>query len=87
MIPYKEIRSKFPDKFLVLVDYDDVGLSSDSNQFEVMGAESFHVYESINEMYDAYRDLRRQGQKVIICTPDYFDRFVVERRPSMRFLG
>lgn len=84
-IPFKKIREECPDKFLVLVDYEENELSP--CEIEILGAQYYHIYNSINEMYNAYRDLKKKGQRVIICTPDYQDRFVIERRPSMRVFG
>ena len=84
-ISFSKIRKEHPDKFLVLVDYEENELSN--GEVEILGAQYFHVYETINEMYNAYRDLKKKGQKVVICTPEYQDRFVIERRPSMRVLG
>ena len=82
---FKKIREEHPSKFLVLVDYDENELST--GEIEILGARYYHVYNTINEMYDAYRDLKKKGQKAVICTPDYQDRFVIERRPSMRVFG
>ena len=82
---FKKIREEHPGKFLVLVDYDENELST--GKIEILGARYYHAYDTITEMYDAYRDLKKKGQKVVICTPDYQDHFVIERRPSMRVFG
>lgn len=84
-IPFKKIRLDHPDKFLVLVDYDEKELPS--GEIEILGARYYHTYDTILEMYNAYRDLKKKGQSVVICTPDYQDSFVIERRPSMRVFG
>ena len=84
-IPFKKIRQDNPDKFLVLVDYEQKDLSL--TQIEILGAPYYHAYSTGKEMFDAYRDLKRKGQKVMICTPDYQDRFVIERQFSARVLG
>ena len=84
-IPFRKIRAEHPDKFLVLVDYEQNDLSP--TQFEVLGAKFYHVYDTGKDMFDAYRDLKKKGLKVMICTPDYQDRFVVERRFSARVFG
>ena len=84
-IPFKKIREEHPDKFLVLVDYEQRELSV--SEIEILGAPYYHVYDTGKEMFDAYRDLKRKGLKVMICTPDYQDRFVIERKPSARVFG
>ena len=85
IISFKKIREEHPDKFLVLVDYEEKELSL--GEVEILGAEYYHVYDDGMDMFNAYRDLKKKGQKVVFCTPDYVDRFVMERRPSMRVLG
>jgi hypothetical protein len=84
-IPFKKIRQEHPDKFLVLVDYQEKELSP--TKFEVLGAQYYHLFDTPTDMYRAYRDLKKKGQNVIICTPDYQNSFVVERRFSMRVIG
>lgn len=84
-IPFKKIRAQHPDKFLILVDYDENYISP--SQFEVLGAKIYHVYDTGKDMFNAYRYLRKKGLKVMICTPDYQDRFVVERKFTARIFG
>lgn len=84
-IPFKKIRQDNPDKFLVLVDYEEQELPS--GEVEILGARYFHAYDAGMDMFNAYRDLKKKGQKVLFCTPDYQDRFIMERRPVMRVLG
>lgn len=84
-IPFKKIRAEQPDKFLVLVDCEIEEISL--GEAEVLGAKRYRAYDSISEMYNAYRELKKAGQEVMICTPDYQDRFIFERRPSMRVFG
>ncbi|MCC6220142.1 MAG: hypothetical protein IT291_02765, partial [Deltaproteobacteria bacterium] len=50
-IPFKKIREKYPDKFLVLVDYEEKELSL--SEIEILGAPYYHVYETGKEMFDA----------------------------------
>lgn len=84
-IPFQKIKQDYPSKFLVLVDYDETELPS--GEVEILGAKYFHTYDEGMDMFNAYRDLKRKGQRVVFCTPDYQDRFVIERRPSMRVFG
>lgn len=79
---FKDIRTQYPDEFLVLVDYESRDLPS--GDIEVVGAKYVHVYKSGSEMYEAYRDLTKKGFKAVFVPPHYKNSFVMEKRYSMR---
>ena len=81
-ISFKEIRQRYPNDFLVLLDFDEEELPS--GQIQVTGADEVRAFDSGSEMYDTYRELKRQGRKVLFCTPNYRQSFVIEKVASAR---
>ena len=82
---FQEIRSEYPNEFLVLIDPEEVRLAD--REVEITGARYVQAFKDGNEMLDAYRDLKNKGLKVTMCTPFYKDRFIVEQVPSARVMG
>lgn len=78
---FKEIREQFPAKFLVLVDPKEKKVGATS--IEIIGAESVRAFESGEEMFAAYKDLRKQGLNVRFCPPQYRDSFIIEQIPTL----
>jgi hypothetical protein len=79
---FQEIRKQYPSQYLVLVDFEAHELPS--GDLEVTGAKYVHAYKTGKEMYEAYRDLAKKGQKAVFVTPYYQDSFTMEQRFSMR---
>ena len=80
-----QIRSQFPEKFLVLLDYQDRLLPN--GKLEILGAQEVQAFDTGDDMYGVYRDLRRSGKKAIFCTPDYRESFIIDRIPAMRVMA
>lgn len=82
---FQQIRQQFPVQFLVLIDPDEqkVGPST----IEVVGAKDVHAYNSGEEMFAAYKILRKEGRNVRFCTPQYKDKFLVEQIPTLGIFG
>ncbi len=82
---FRDIRALSPDKFLLLENYEEREISDTA--VEVTGAESFQAYNSLREVFTAYRKLKSEGRNVVFCTPLYQDSFILERQPSARILA
>jgi hypothetical protein len=85
MTSFIEIRMQHPGEFLVLEDYSTKELPT--GQLEVLAARHVYAYDSGEEMYRKYREMSKQGRKVVFCTPNYTDTFIMEQRVSMRVMG
>jgi hypothetical protein len=68
----------------VLFDPEEKEIGPD--KVEVITASDVSVYETGDEMFEAYRRLKREGRSVTFCTPHYRDHFVVEQVPSRRVI-
>ena len=77
-LSFKKIRENYPKEFLVLVDYDEHVIKED--EVQITGAKFCHAYNNGDDMLEAYRVLKKKGEKVIFCTPYYQDNFIIERR-------
>ena len=82
VIPFKEIRKKYPEEFLVLLDCESKELPS--GELEITGAKFAQTYANGKEMYDAYRHLFKKGLNVFFATPAYKDSLIMEQRTSLR---
>ncbi len=82
---FAEIRAKYPQSYLLLIDYDEVDLPT--GEVEITGAADVEAFSTGEEMLTAYQALKRSGRDLMFCTPQYQDRFIIERRPSMRVFG
>ena len=82
---FSQIRAEHPSSFLLLIDYDEVELPS--GKIEIIAADRVLDFDTGEEMLEAYRDLRHSGHQVMFCSPEYQDRLIIERRPSMRVFG
>ena len=82
---FTEIRNKFPDSFLLLLDYDGVELPG--GKIDVVAAQETLSFTTGEEMLDEYKKLRHAGKKVMFCTPEYKERLIIEKLPAMRVLG
>lgn len=82
---FSKIRAEYPSSFLLLFDYDEVELPS--GEVEIVAADAVEAYETGEQMLDAYKAHRHSGKKMMFCTPEYQDRLIIERRPSMRVFG
>ena len=82
---FREIRRQFPDQFLVLFDPEEKAVSAD--QIEVTGARDVRAFDNGDAMFQAYRQLKREGHHVTFCTPHYKDHFIVEQVPLRRIIG
>ena len=82
---FQEIRLQFPTEFLVLLDPQEKKI--DQRWIEVIGAKEVYAYACADEMFKAFKNLRKQGKKVRFCTPDYQDRFTVEQIPTLGVFG
>lgn len=82
---FVDIRTRYPKSYLLLLDYDETQLPS--GEVEITAAQDAIAFDSGDEMLDEYKRLRQSGRKVMFCSPDYTEKLVVERRPSMRVLG
>ena len=80
-----EIRTQHPRSFLLLLDYEEKVLPS--GQIEITAAEETKAFNSGEEMLEEYKKLRHSGRRVMFCSPEYQDKFIIERRPSMRVFG
>ena len=84
-LTFSQIRSKYPSSYLLLFNYEEVNLPN--GQVEIISAEDAQSFETGDAMLDAFKAQRRSGKKIMFCTPEYRDRLIIERRPSMRVLG
>ena len=84
-VTFEEIRKCYPSSFLVLLDYKEKKLPS--GKVEVTSAGEVRAFDTGVEMYNSYRELKKQGRSVLFCTPNYRENFVIGQIPSMRVLG
>ena len=82
---FKEIRSRYPSQFLVLIDYDERELSSGA--VEITCADDVRAFDDGNEMLRSCQALNESGVKAIYCTPNYKDRFVVQQETCLRVMA
>ena len=82
---FKAIRERFPSSFLLLIDYDEVEVAP--GEMEILAATEAQAFDSSEEMLAAYKQLKGTGHRLMFCSPDQKDRFIIERRPSMRVGG
>jgi hypothetical protein len=82
---FTEIRNKFPESFLLLLDYEGVDLPG--GKIDIVAAQEIRSFQTGEEMLDEYKKLRHAGMKVMFCTPEYKDRLIIEKLPGMRVFG
>ena len=82
IMSFKEIRTKYPKDYLVLMDCESKELVT--GELEITGAKHVQAYANAKEMYDAYRDLFKKGLNVFFATPPYQDSLIMEQRTSLR---
>ena len=82
---FSEIRSRYPDSYLLLLDYD--GMPLPSGEIEIVAADEVQSFDTGEQMLAAYKKLRSSGKKVMFCTPEYQDRLIIQKLPGMRIFG
>lgn len=82
---FTEIRSQFPKEYLLLFDYEAAALPD--GKFELLSAADVQAFCSGEEMFEAYKQQKNSGRKIMFCSPEIRERFIFERRPSMRIWG
>lgn len=85
METFKEIRKRHPDKFLVLLNCVEERVSS--NSIRIVDAEEARAFETFQDMYRAYKVLRKENRATRFCTPAYIDELVLEQIPSLGVMG
>ena len=79
---FTEIRSRYPDAYILLLNYDGVELPD--GQIEVVAAEEAQPFSNGEDMLRAYQSFRHSGKKVMFCTPEYKTRLIIDKLPAMR---
>ncbi|ETR68695.1 MAG: hypothetical protein OMM_10262 [Candidatus Magnetoglobus multicellularis str. Araruama] len=81
---WNQIRSFYPDKFILLRNYQTETI--DNKHFRVIGGDVISNHNDYNELQKEYKQYRSKGEDVIFCLPQTED-FVVETKPMMGILN
>jgi hypothetical protein len=82
---FQEIRKQFPNEFLILVHPREVQI--DQHWIEVTGAEEVIAFDSGEEMFREYKELKKKDQQIRFCTPYYKEKFTIEQIPTLGIYG
>ena len=79
---WKEIKQKYPKKFILLGSIDEERISQ--NSFRVLGGKVLMTTDDPKKVLKAYKVHQEKGENVLYSLPSTTEDFIVEEAP---FLG